>query len=408
MKFNKWTLGLAAIGVVSLASAARADEKMSQLQTALSNTTISGYVDTAATWRPGTDSNAGSTLPNIPAYSFAKNDGFSLNAVDIAIDHPEDESPWAAGYHVEMMFGPDSVPLGNGTVAGAPIGGILGGTGLNSLRSAYLTLRTPIGNSGIDWKVGVWDTIIGYESSSDPVNPNYTRSYGYSIEPTTETGILGTYKVNDEVSVQGGIANSWNADTIDFTSNLQVGDNAGATYESQKAFLGAVALTAPSSWGWASGATLTGGIVNGVDSSATANGASGRTSYYVGATIPTPLSALKGGASFDYLDVHYGGGEAWVGALYGSYQINPNTSFNLRGEYGDADTALYTLAGANPRNEFEEVTATLQYNLWANVLSRLEFRWDHTEHGDFFGANSAGGAFRNNDFMLAANLIYQF
>ena len=53
MKFNKWTLGLAAVGAVSLASAARADEKMSQLQTALSDTTISGYVDTAATWRPG-------------------------------------------------------------------------------------------------------------------------------------------------------------------------------------------------------------------------------------------------------------------------------------------------------------------------------------------------------------------
>ena len=57
MKFNKWTVGLAAIGVVSLASAARADEKMSTVQTALSNTTLSGYVDTAAVWRPGTDFN---------------------------------------------------------------------------------------------------------------------------------------------------------------------------------------------------------------------------------------------------------------------------------------------------------------------------------------------------------------
>jgi hypothetical protein len=46
MKFNKWTVGLAAIGVVSLASAARADEKMSQVQTALSNTTLS------KTWLP--------------------------------------------------------------------------------------------------------------------------------------------------------------------------------------------------------------------------------------------------------------------------------------------------------------------------------------------------------------------
>ena len=63
MKFNKWTLGLAALGVVSLASAARADEaKMSQVQTALSNTTLSGYVDVSAIWRPGTDSIPGGSL----------------------------------------------------------------------------------------------------------------------------------------------------------------------------------------------------------------------------------------------------------------------------------------------------------------------------------------------------------
>ena len=68
-----------------------------------------------------------------------------------------------------------------------------------------MTLRTPVGN-GIDWKVGVWDTIIGYESTSDPLNPNYTRSYGYTIEPTTHTGILATYKINDMVTFQAGIA----------------------------------------------------------------------------------------------------------------------------------------------------------------------------------------------------------
>ena len=67
MKFNKWTLGLAAVGAVSLASAARADEKMNSLQTALSNTTISGYVSASLQlrgnthWRIGiSDSPAGS------------------------------------------------------------------------------------------------------------------------------------------------------------------------------------------------------------------------------------------------------------------------------------------------------------------------------------------------------------
>jgi len=395
MKFNKWTLGLAAIGVVSLASAARADEKMSQLQTALSNTTISGYVDTAAQWSPGTDGSP-SGGPNIPAYSFARNDGFSLNAIDLAIDHPEDETPWAAGYHVELMAGPDSVPNVDGSAANLGI------------RQAYLSLRTPVGNSGIDWKVGVWDTIIGYESSSDPSNPNYTRSYGYTIEPTTHTGVQGNYKVNDEISVQAGVADGSNVGAspaaINGTPNV----------ESQKAYMGAVALTAPSSWGWASGATLNAGVIDAEDSTFGhfASHPAGTTSYYAGATIPTPMSALKGGVSFDYLDAHDGGGEVYVLGLYGSYQFNPNTSFNLRAETGNDDVGLYALGGTHPRNEFQEVTGTLQYNLWANVLSRLEVRWDHTDHGNFFGASSSaatpGAAFRNNDFLVALNLIYQF
>ncbi len=55
MKFNKWTLGLAAVGAVSMASAVRADEtpKLVPLQTALSSTVISGYVDVAAQYNPG-------------------------------------------------------------------------------------------------------------------------------------------------------------------------------------------------------------------------------------------------------------------------------------------------------------------------------------------------------------------
>jgi hypothetical protein len=46
--------------------------------------------------------------------------------------------------------------------------------------------------------------------------------------------------------------------------------------------------------------------------------------------------------------------------------------------------------------------------LWANVLSRVEFHWDHVEHGDAFGSDSAGDPTRPNDYMLALNLIYQF
>src|SRR5450759_5705371 len=83
-----------------------------------------------------------------------------------------------------------------------------GGGNTANIRQAYVALRTPVGN-GIDWTVGVFDTIIGYESTSDPLNPNYTRSYGYTIEPTTHTGVLATYKVTDVLAISAGVANTW-------------------------------------------------------------------------------------------------------------------------------------------------------------------------------------------------------
>src|ERR1017187_130113 len=402
MKFNKWTVGLAAIGVVSLASAARADEKMSQVQTALSNTTLSGYVDVAATWRPGTDSGPAGG-PNIPAYSFAKNDGFSLNAVDLVLDKPLDESPWASGYHVELMFGPDATPasLGpNSTIA--------------NIRQAYISLRTPVGN-GIDWKVGVFDTIIGYESTSDPLNPNYTRFYGYSIEPTTHTGVLATYKVADVLSMSAGVANS--ANNVGIFSPAPV--NGTSTYESQKTYLGSIVLTAPDSFGPMKGATLSFGAINSVDSARYAAGTT--SSYYAGVTLPTPSSALKLGAAFDYLNFSNNGGanhddSIWVAGLYTTISPTDKLSFNFRGELVDATQIGVSGISAAPQLGYyaghyaDEVTATVQYQLWANVLSRVEFRWDHVDKNAFGYNSTAGGGLpmKENDFMLALNLIYQF
>jgi len=57
------------------------------------------------------------------------------------------------------------------------------------------------------------------------------------------------------------------------------------------------------------------------------------------------------------------------------------------------------------------MTATAQYDLWKNVISRVEFRWDHADNGKLFGGtsnSSAGGPSRRNAFMLAAQVIYKF
>jgi hypothetical protein len=63
----------------------------------------------------------------------------------------------------------------------------------------------------------------------------------------------------------------------------------------------------------------------------------------------------------------------------------------------------------------------MQYDLWKNVVSRLEIRWDHLAgDGDMtaYGGNppTGGGAFgpppgpghKRNNVLIAANIIYQF
>jgi hypothetical protein len=424
MKFNKWTVGLAAIGVVSLASAARADEQMSQVQTALTQTTLSGYVDTAMQWNPGTDK-AGDSGPNIPDYSFAKDDGFSLNAVDIALDKPEDSSAWAAGYHVEMMYGADAV--------GVPVGGStsVNGDTLVAIRQAFIRLHTPVGGNGIDWQIGVWDNIIGYESNSDPSNPNYTRSYGYSIEPTTMTGILGTYKVNDMLTISAGIAD--NDGGLGSIAPTAVGST--TAYESEKTYMASATFTAPDSTGFLKGSTASVGYVHGQDGTTEGHGV--QNSVYAGATLSTPITQLKVGAAIDYVfeqdtdaadfpqDTTKNGDDLWVVGGYATFQATDKLSFNARAEYfsddsNSGDTVhLYSHTGTFDGEEFgfggnkgEEVTLTAQYNLWANVITRAEFRWDHVEHGDQFGAsehaNNFGETDKNDDFLLALNVIYQF
>ena len=385
MKFNKWTLGLAAVGAVSLTSVAQAEEKMNVLQTAMTSTTISGYVDTSMQWNTGTGNN------NLPIYSFGgsdKADGFNLNVVQLTIAKPLDESEWASGYRADLWFGPDANTLGT-TSSGFTTSDL-------AIRQAYVALRTPVGN-GIDWKIGVFDTVVGYETLESGNNPNMTRSYGFTIEPKTHTGLLGTYRFSDMVSATAGIANTFGPTINEKGQNL-----ANADAESYKTYMGSLALTAPSDWGWVSGSSLYAGAVVGLDANAvTATVEGHRQHFYVGATIATPVAGLKAGAAVDWSHIrHVDNNDQAAYALYVSYQATEKMSLHGRAEYLNQE-------GPNnspiPNNEVYAFTGTIQYDLWQNVLSRLEIRWDHSED-DQYGDNED----LKNQVMIAANVIYKF
>jgi hypothetical protein len=389
MKINKWTLGLAAVGLVSLAPALLAQtaaQQQTPLLTSLSATTISGYVDTSAVWNPGTGT------ANVAPYAFnaGKQNGFNLDAVDIKLSKPLEEGKWSAGYVAELSYGPDA----QGIDAGA-----------YPIRQAYVDLGIPVGN-GLELKLGRFDNIIGYETSDAMNNPNWTRSYGYSMEPTEHTGVLASYKFADWIGLQAGAVDE-----------VTTAGGVNARTESRRGVVSLLTLTAPDSWGFLKGSALYGGIDYGPGAG------SDMTEWYVGTTINTPVTGLSFGASYDGISdadvAGFDAGNFQAFAGYASYKLNDKASINGRFEYasGSALQALEyygNFSGVAPYDgaldKVIAVTGTFEYDLWANVISRLEVRWDHNAGGGpaAFGGEVPGVPTKNNEILIAANVIYKF
>ena len=417
MKVNKWTMSLAALGLISIPYTGSADEKMNQVWTTVSSTTLSGYVNTSIHWNTGTGNES------LPVHSYnnaRKADGFNLDVVKLALEKPLDEAQWAAGYKVELLVGDDAV--GYATTLDSD-----GDFSSTAIKQAYVSLRAPIGN-GLDFKVGVWDTVIGYEVFDAGSNPNYTRSYGFGIEPTTHTGVLASYQVSKAVTFSAGIANTWGP-----VMNTKANPPKAESY---KSYMASVALTAPEEWGFLAGSTLYGGFVNGFAPGLTAD----VTSWYAGATVNTPVKNLKLGVAYDYLDTtrefDADNSYAHALALYASFQATEKLSLHLRGEYATTDTTLIggsllvddggtpddptddTVAGPdNGKFRVFALTTTLQYELWKNVVSRIELRWDHLAgdddsigYGNIDTDGTAEGTSngKRDNVLIAANLIYKF
>jgi hypothetical protein len=398
MKYNKWTLALASAGVVGLGTTAVQAEEQHALMTALSQTTISGYVDTSAIWSPGSPNGMlwGRSFDGTPD----KLDGFNLHAVKLRLEKPLDEGQWSAGYMADLVFGPDAnyySSLQNGAANLSADDFVA--------KQAYVALRAPIGN-GLDIRMGVWDTLIGYEVFESVNNPNFSRSYGYFIEPTHHTGVLLSYHINDMLSVSGGVANGWGG-----AINDRADDGSGFG-EDRKAYLASLTITLPEDTGMFAGSSIYAGIVHGD----TANGLSGgggfrnieTTSYYLGTTMTTGLEGLSVGAALDYRDdgvnAVTANNYAWAAAVYASFAATEKLKINGRVDYAKGTDGTWYTSGNN-ENQLGSLTVTADYSLWANVVTRAEVRWDRNLGGD---ANYHGTDMDSNAVTLAGNFVYKF
>jgi len=349
MKTNKWTMALAAAGVVSLGSVAQAQEAAAGAEALAASTTLSGYVSTSYTLRDGD----GTAIAKSNATSKTAKDSFALDVVSLTLASAQGAGEYATGYTVGMWIGPDDQ----------------GSTGGNDfeLTQANIDLRLPIGN-GIDLKVGYMPTIVGYETWEYTDNAFFQRGLGFSVEPTHHTGLLASYQLTDSVGVTVGLVN----DSSDNTAN-----NVGGTSDGTHSFAGAISYTLPDSLGPLGGAGLNGATLldyNGADY------------WYASASIPLPMEGLSLDVAADWVDYDNGNDDE-IYQVYLSYAVSDATTLNIRYEQGTADGQGLT--------DLDSVAIGVTHDLWENVTSRVE--WMST--------SEEGVA---DDDTFAINLVYSF
>ena len=387
MKMNKWTVGLAAAGVVSLASTAQAEEN--SVLTALSSTVISGSVE--ASYVGGFSNN-----------NNMHGDGaFEANGASLEIGSPLGEGDYSASYNVGLLFGGRAQAF-----AGSD----------QTLKTANLGMNLPFGN-GVDLTLGLFDTTVGYEVEASASNPNVMRSYGYAQEPLTHTGLMAATEITEGLSVSLAIVDG-------FDDNVaQTGDSSG---HSDFGYVLGAALTVPDSLGFLGGSSLYVGYVDGKDAgnfglfntgAADADGNPIQAPnvenelLYIGASVNTPIEGVAIGIAYD--DRQWGNHfDSDSVALYATYSLSEDASLSVRYDNGTAEFA-------GDEDSFENLALTLDYSIWENVLTRFEMGWESGVGA--LGLNAVTGGARpstsadggvydghGNSSYFALNAFYSF
>ena len=155
---------------------------------------LTGYLSTSFRWTP--TSNAGNDLYALSGGS-ARRDRFALDVISLSLSSVPERNDWGAGFLVQGWLGPDADLLETADSTDTEF----------AIKQAYINLHMPIG-SGIGFKAGVFDKVIGYESTDRNQNPFHSHSWGYTIEPRQHTGFIFDYGLTENLLVSIGVANT--------------------------------------------------------------------------------------------------------------------------------------------------------------------------------------------------------
>ena len=171
--------------------------------------------------------------------------------------------------------------------------------------------------------------------------------------------------------------------------------NGAPTNEDRKTFLSGLTWLLPEHFGALGGTALSAGYVNGRERT----GSTPVQNLYLAAGLPLPSKVWAMAFTYDARMLNGAGNDDSVLGAHVSYAANERATWHLRGEWFQDGDKLFSAENAAEQGDGYGLTATLEYQLWPNTLSRAEWRWDHTE----VRVNG-----RHNDQSWHLNLIYQF
>jgi hypothetical protein len=391
------------------------DQGINYVETAQKGITLSGYVDTSYTYQfagGGEYGQAGVNPGGGPGNTHAvgrqfdvSNNTFNVNAIKIALEKAlPDKNEWAAGFRIDTIYGSDAAFLGdtafNGN-NGKTIGSI-NDSGL-AIEQALVKFRIPIGN-GLDIYAGKFVTFLGYEVIESPANLNFSRGLLFTnLIPLTNTGVYADYKFNSTVEAKLAIVDGWNDSTSPSAP--------GSSSDFGKAIMGQVNVNAPGG-----NANITQSFIyspQGEPGDGT-NGGYNTGSAFEGVYDiwgnwnPTFVKNSAFLLGFNG-DIGQAAGSGFYGiALYAQYKFTKVFSLAGRAEYIHDDSSTqpkFGVVGANGVAGAQDdyaYTLTASFNMWDNLLTRIEYRID-----DLSG-NTTGTGHTSIQNEISLNAVYSF
>ncbi len=358
----------------------------------LTNVRANNAAGTAATITSGA---GGAAAGGNPARVFDNSqNSFTMNAA--VLEFQKDPNPeGGVGFRFDLAAGYNAkaVDLATNGVRGGDV----------TFEQAYIDIVAPLsflkGNDVfddvVDIKVGRYWTLAGAEVVRSPDNWNISRSlaFGYAL-PFSHTGVRATYKLfQDKVTTYWGLNNGWDSTvdnnkqkTMEFGVSLNPIDNVTLT---SSAYLGAE------------------------QAHGTAGGANHRRFLWSNVALWNATSKLSLMGEVNL------GNENRVAALagqtarnaqwytlagYARYKLTDKLATAYRAEiFFDADTYRFEGTNGTSKDNWNiwEQTFTLEYNIYDNLIGRLEYRFDKSDDTNVFNGHTS-------QQTIGGQLIYTF